>query len=172
MEIPPRTLDGPDARLAAAAVTAPDDREAPHDLVDLAARVGADVTLLTAVADAGLLLPHHVDGDGNARYSEADAVAVRAGIELLEAGLPLGELLDLAGPTDTAMREVAELAVDGFLRFIRDPAVGALVDPTEAADRLVTAYERMLPASVTLVAHHFRRCLLQAAAQRFAADGG
>jgi hypothetical protein len=169
METSSRPLDTPDARLAAAAVAAPDDREAPHDLAALAALVDADVTLLSAVADAGLLLPHHVDADGVARYSEADAVAVRAGLALLEAGLPLGELLDLAGPTDTAMREVADLAVDGFLRFIRDPAVGALEDPAEAADRLVTAYERMLPASVTLVAHHFRRCLLQAAAQRFTA---
>jgi hypothetical protein len=172
MDTSRRPLEPADARLAEAAVTAPDDREAPHDLASLAALVATDTTLLHAVADAGLLLPHHVDADGVARYSAADAVAVRAGLELLEAGLPLGELLDLAGPTDTAMREVAELAVDGFLRYIRDPAVGTLEDPTEAADRLVTAYERMLPASVTLVAHHFRRCLLQAAAQRFTAEAG
>jgi hypothetical protein len=171
MDTSPRPLDGPDAQLASVATAAPDDLDAPYDLAALAARVGADEALLVAVAEAGLLLPHHVDATGVARYSEADATAVRAGLELLDAGLPLGELLDLAGPTDAAMRDVAERAVEGFLRFIRDPAVGTLDDPDEAAARLVTAYERMLPASVTLIAHHFRRCLLAAAAQRLAPDG-
>ena len=160
-------LDGPDAALARAVV---DDRDAPHDLAALAAEVGAPVTLLEAVARSGLLLPHHVDGDGTARYSAADAEAVRAGLELLDAGLPLAELLELAGPTDSAVGAIAERAVEAFLRFVRDPVIGTVPDEDEAGRRLVAAYERMLPAVERLVAHHLRRRLIAAAAARIGAE--
>ena len=161
-------LDPADAALAAAVTTRADDLEAPFDLAGLAAEVGAGVALLESVARAGLLLPHHVDGDGVARYSSADADAVRAGLTLLEAGLPLAELLALAGPTDAAVRDIAERAVDAFLRFVRDPVLGTAVDESEAGERLVTAYERMLPATERLVAHHLRRRLILAALERLA----
>jgi DNA-binding transcriptional MerR regulator len=167
-------LDPADAALAAAVIAAADgtptdDLQAPFDLTELAAEVGASPTLLEAVARAGLLLPHHVDEGGIARYSAADAEAVRAGLTLLDAGLPLAELLALAGPTDTAVKDVAERAVEAFLRFVRDPVLGTAVDDDEAAQRLVTAYERMLPATERLVAHHLRRRLILAALERLAA---
>ncbi|MFA9446249.1 MerR family transcriptional regulator [Egicoccus sp. AB-alg6-2] len=167
-----RDLDAPDAALAQAVVrppappTADDDLEAPYTLDDVAAEVGAGRALLDAVARTGLLLPHHVDEDGEARYSAADLAAVRAGLTLLDAGLPLGELLDLARRTDAAVGEVATAAVDAFLRFVRDPVRGTSASETEAAQRLVTAYEQMLPATERLVAHHVRRRVLQEAAQR------
>jgi len=167
MEPRTRDLDPADAALAAA-VGAADDLDAPFDLPMLAVEVGASVTLLESVARAGLLLPHHIDADGAARYSAADAEAVRAGLTLLDAGLPLAELLALAGPTDAAVRDVAERAVDAFLRFVRDPVLGTAVDDDEAAARLVTAYERMLPATERLVAHHLRRRLIAAALEQLA----
>lgn len=162
-------LDRSDAALAAAVA---DDEDAPFDLDDLAAEVGTTRTLLEAVARAGLLLPHHTDADGTPRYSRADAAAVRAGLTLLDAGLPLGELLDLARRTDTAVRGVAEHAVEAFLRFVRDPVRGSAATEDEAAARLVTAYRDMLPATERLVAHHLRRRLLLEAAARIAAEGG
>jgi DNA-binding transcriptional MerR regulator len=167
-------LDPADAALAAAVGTSTlgtsaDDLDAPFDLAGLAAEVGASTTLLESVARAGLLLPHHVDAQGVARYSAADADAVRAGLTLLDAGLPLAELLALAGPTDTAVRDIAERAVEAFLRFVRDPVLGTEPDDAQAAERLVTAYERMLPATERLVAHHLRRRLIQAAMDRLAA---
>lgn len=160
-------LDAPDAALAAAVT---DDEAAPFDLEALAAEVGATTTLLEAVARAGLLLPHHHDADGTARFSPADASAVRAGLALLEAGLPLGELLDLARRTDGAVREIADHAVEAFLRFVRDPVRGTAGSDEEAAHRLVAAYEQMLPATERLVAHHLRRCLLTTAAERVAQE--
>jgi hypothetical protein len=176
MPIPPEAdvapdggLDAPDAALAAAVA---DDGEAPFDLDALAAEVGATRALLDAVARAGLLLPHHVDDDGVARYSAADAEAVRAGLTLLDAGLPLGELLDLARRTDEAIEVVADHAVDAFLRFVRDPVRGTSGSDDEATARLVTAYERMLPATERLVAHHLRRRLLAAAAERVVGELG
>jgi hypothetical protein len=160
-------LDAPDAALAAAVV---DDEEAPFDLDGLAAEVGAGRALLESVARAGLLLPHHVAEDGSARYSRADAEAIRAGLTLLDAGLPLGELLDLARRTDEAVRDVAGHAVEAFLRFVRDPVRGTAASDDEAAERLVTAYRDMLPATERLVAHHLRRRLLAEAAERIAAE--
>ena len=166
------SLDPVDAALVTAVRRPTDDTEAPFDLAALAAEVGASATLLASVARAGLLLPHHVADDGTARYSAADAEAVRAGLTLLDAGLPLSELLALAGPTDTAVRAIAERAVEAFLRFVRDPVLGTGDDEDVAATRLVTAYERMLPATERLVAHHLRRRLILAALERLADGDG
>lgn len=160
-------LDAPDAALAGAMA---DDEHAPFDLDGLAEEVGATRALLEAVERAGLLLPHHADDDGTPRYSAADVAAVRAGLTLLEAGLPLGELLDLARRTDAAVDAIAGPAVDAFLRFVRDPVRGTAGSDDEAAERLVTAYQRMLPATEHLVAHHLRRRLLATAGQRLAAE--
>lgn len=160
-------LDAPDAALAAAVA---DDGAAPFDIEELAAEVGATRTLLDAVERAGLLLPHHVDDEGVARYSAADAEAVRAGLALLDAGLPLGELLDLARHTDEAIQVVARHAVEAFLRFVRDPVRGTASSDDEATRRLVTAYETMLPATERLVAHHLRRRLVADATARVAQE--
>lgn len=162
-------LDAPDAALAGAMA---DDEHAPYDLDGLATEVGATRALLDAVERAGLLLPHHVDGDGVARYSDADVAAVRSGLTLLDAGLPLGELLDIARRTDEAVAAIAEPAVEAFLRFVRDPVRGSAGSDDEAAERLVTAYQRMLPATEHLVAHHLRRRLLASAASRLADELG
>jgi DNA-binding transcriptional MerR regulator len=163
----PHDLDAPDAALVSAIA---DDEHAPHDLASLAAETGAGETLLASLERAGLLLAHHVDDDGTPRYSAADAAAVQAGLALLDAGLPLGELLDLARRTDAAVTEVAEHAVEAFLRFVRDPVRGTSLDDEEAAERLVTAYQRMLPATEQVVAHHLRRRLLAVAGQRVAEE--
>ncbi len=166
-DAPDASLEAADAALAAAVA---DDERAPYDLDDLAELTGATRALLDAVERAGLLLPHHVDSDGVARYSDADAEAVRAGVILLDAGLPLGELLAIARHTDEAVRAIAEPAVDAFLRYVRDPAHATGSAPGEVATRLVTAYQRMLPATERLVAHHLRRRLIAAATERVA-DG-
>jgi DNA-binding transcriptional MerR regulator len=158
-------LDAPDAALVAAVA---DDEHAPFDLAGLAEETGAGSSLLEALERAGLLVAHHHDPDGVARYSPADAAAVRAGLALLEAGLPLGELLDLARRADAAVSEVADHAVEAFLRFVRDPVRGTAGSDDEAADRLVTAYREMLPATERLVAHHLRRRLLATATERVA----
>jgi DNA-binding transcriptional MerR regulator len=169
-ERPDAPLAPADAALVAAVSTPADDLEAPFDLAGLGAHVGASITLLESVARSGLLLPHHVGEDGVARYSAADAEAVRAGLTLLDAGLPLAELLALAGPTDAAVRDVAERAVEAFLRFVRDPVLGTTHDDAAAGERLVTAYEQMLPATERLVAHHLRRRLIIAALERLAQE--
>jgi len=150
------------------AVSANDD--AVYDLPALAALVGTTPTLLEALERSGLLLANQHDATGTALYSDADAAAVRAGLTLLDAGLPLTELLTIAQHTDEAIQLIAKHAVDAFIAFVRDPVHGTATSPTEAIGRLVTAYEQMLPATETLVAHHLRRRLISEALERLTAD--
>jgi DNA-binding transcriptional MerR regulator len=164
-------LESADSSLVDAMTAQADDREASFDLDALASAVGATRVLLESVERAGLLLPHHVDETGIARYSQADVVAVRAGLTLLDAGLPLSELLSIASLTDAAVRSIAEEAVEVFLRFVRDPVLGSTEDD-EAGTRLVNAFERMLPATERLVAHHLRRRLVAAGLARLSRDAG
>ncbi|QBI20352.1 hypothetical protein ER308_12780 [Egibacter rhizosphaerae] len=130
----------------------------------LAEQTGVPEALLDALAREGLLAPREIDGA--TRYSAGDAEALRAGLALMEAGVPLDELLGLARRHDHAMRVIADEAVELFVRFVRDPIQGSAGSDEEAGEQLVAAFQRMLPASSALVAHHFRRLLLEAAEAR------
>ncbi|MGH2755758.1 MAG: MerR family transcriptional regulator [Actinomycetota bacterium] len=138
-------------------------------LDELAERTGVSPALLEAIEREGLLVPERVDG--SPRYTEADAGVVAAGLELLSTGLPLGELLALAREHDEAMRAVAGRAVEMFVRFVRDPIRAAATSDEEAADRLVEAFRKMLPATASLVSHHFQRVLLTEAEVRIEREG-
>lgn len=128
-------------------------------LPEAAEAAGVPEAVLEALAREGVLVP------GPSGYDGADVEAARAGAVLLEAGLPLGDLLDLARRFDEAMRPVAESAVDAFLTFVRDPAHGAGSD-NEAALRMLDAFNRMLPATSTIVGHRVRRLLVAAGIDR------
>jgi DNA-binding transcriptional MerR regulator len=134
----------------------------------LAERTGVSEALLQAIEREGLLSP--VASDDGPRYSDEDAEVVAAGIRLLEAGLPLGELLSLARDHDDAMRQIAQRAVEMFLRFVRDPIRAGAASEDDAATSVVEAFRQMLPATTSLVAHHFRRLLLAEAQARIDKD--
>lgn len=137
------------------------------DLDELADRTGVPSGILKAVEQEGLLVPRRV-GD-KVGYTEDDVQVARAGLVLLEWGLPLPELLNLARAHDNAMRQVAERAVDMFDTYVR--MSGRVTDRNAPADpeteirarRLVEAFEALLPATATLVSHHFTRVLLATA---------
>ncbi len=133
-------------------------------LEQLAERSDLPASLLEAVEREGLLIPRSTDDER--RYTLADADALRAGLTLVEAGLPLDELFNLAREHTAAMRTIADHAVELFVRFVRDPIRTQAADDDEAADRLLDAFARMLPATGTLVGHHFRRLLVNAASAR------
>lgn len=135
---------------------------------DLAARTGLPTTVVEAVAREGLL--HPLPGTEPPRYDEDDVTVLAAGTRLLEAGLPLGELLDLARRTDQTLRGLADHAVEVFLHFVRDPVRGAEDDPDAAAGRLVEAFQTMLPATGELLGAHFRQLLVAAARARVEAE--
>lgn len=137
-----------------------------HDLTleQLAERTELPVALLEALEREQLLVPRVVDG--RARYSSADAELLAAGMAVLEAGVPLDELLSLARRHDDALRAMAADAVELFVRFVRDPIQGEAASEEEASERLVAAFGQMLPATGAIISHHFGRLLLTAANER------
>lgn len=162
--------DEADRALVEAVVsTTSGDSDGTMSVEELAAVTGVSTALLGAIEREGLLAPRIVDG--NKLYTRSDADAVAAGLALLEAGLPLGELLDLARRHDSAMREIASEAVEMFLRFVRDPIRASASDDHAAAEELVGAFQKMLPSTSTLVAGHFRRVLLSVARERIEQEG-
>lgn len=131
------------------------------DLEELASASGLSVTVLEALDRLGILVPERSGPDR--LYSHRDADALRAGKMLLEKGVPLDELLSLAGQVDEAMRPIAARAVEVFARFIRDSVEFTAGSEAEASERLVEAYHTMMNATGELVAGHFRRILLRTA---------
>jgi DNA-binding transcriptional MerR regulator len=131
------------------------------DLDELAARSGIPVALLQAIEREGLLVGRRHDG-GDA-YTGADVAIARSGLRLLELGLPLPEVLELARAHHERVRETAERAVELFDAHVRLPLRAEGLDEDQAAARLVEAFSTLLPATVDLVRHHFRRTLLAVA---------
>jgi len=131
---------------------------------ELAERIGVSPALIHAIERENLLVPRM--HDGVPQYTSADAAAAAAGLTLLETGLPLSELLDLAREHNQSARRTAERAVEMFDEYVRGPIRDSASSDEEAAAQLVEAFRKMLPATVALVAHHFRRVLLATAQER------
>ncbi|HJR86823.1 MAG TPA: hypothetical protein VJ930_04145, partial [Acidimicrobiia bacterium] len=85
-------------------------------LDELAVRTKLPPTLLEVVVREGFLKP--VSSDPDPLFDPGDVEPIKAGLSLVEAGLPLGELLDLARKMDAAMQPVVDAAIDLFVRFI------------------------------------------------------
>lgn len=164
-------LDPADQRLAAAVAQAGGgsaggvgDEGGTFGIDELASRSQVPSALLDMLVAEGILVPRRTaDGD---RYSTADVQAVAAGLRVLELGFPLPDLIDLARRHDAATRAFAARAVALFDEHVRRPLRDADVPDAEKADRLVAAFEALLPAVTTMVTHHFRRTLLAAASER------
>jgi hypothetical protein len=153
-------LDPRDEPLLAAVAGAGAGRSGPAlSLDELARHSGIPLGLLQAAEHEGLLSPV---GGG---YSMADADAARAGIRLLELGLPLPELLDLARRHHDHVRMVAEDAVKLFDDHVRRPLQAGGLPADDAARRLVEAFSAILPATLAVVSHHFERTLLAVATE-------
>ncbi len=155
-----------------------------YTLSELAIETGVPLALLKAIEAEGLLIARRVNGQE--RYTSEDVAASKAGLLLLEWGIPLSALLDLARRHHEATEAVAREAVAIFSVYVRGPlrdrqrgnADGAQSDGKSAdesadesadgpadrdTDRLLQAYSEILPAVKTLVGHHFTRTLVKAA---------
>jgi DNA-binding transcriptional MerR regulator len=164
-------LDRADEPLAAAVAAAGDDAAGEEFLTldELAARSGVPPALIESIVREGLLVPRRHEGD--ARFTSADVDIVAAGLRLLETGLPMPELLTLARRHHEATRETAEGAVAMFDTYVREPLRAADLSDDERAERLVEAFRVLLPSVTALVAHHFRRVLLEVAQEHLEAVG-
>lgn len=162
-------LDPSEEALAAAIVRPAStgaDIPAQMTLAELGTHTQVSATVLRAVARQGILIAP--EGEGS--YAPADAEAVLAGKALLDAGVPISELLALAREHDAAIAGIADQAVDLFARFVRDPIRVRVLDEDEAGRQMVAALQQMLPAATEIIAHTFRRRLLQAARERLERD--
>jgi DNA-binding transcriptional MerR regulator len=137
-------------------------------IAELAEETGVPLALLKAVEAEGLLIPRRVGARD--RYTGEDVAASRAGLLLLEWGIPLSALLEVARQHHEATEVVAREAVDlfsthvrGRLRQERSPSSGEAGPGSPDIDELLRAYEELLPAVTTLVGHHFTRALVKAA---------
>jgi DNA-binding transcriptional MerR regulator len=166
-------LDRADEPLAAAVVGAADDggpgAEEFLTIQELAARSGVPQALVESVVREGLLVPRRHEGD--ARFTTTDVEIVGAGLRLLETGLPMPELLALARRHHAATRETAEAAVEMFDTYVREPLRVAELSDEERAEKLVEAFRVLLPSVTALVAHHFRRVLLEVAQEHLESVG-
>jgi DNA-binding transcriptional MerR regulator len=152
-----------------------------YTLDGLADLTGVPLALLKALEAEGLLIPTRVGGQE--RYTEEDVAASQAGLRLLEWGIPLTDLLDLARRHNEATEATARQAVEMFARHVRDPlragrrpdALGAPDAPdgdaVDPVDGLLQAYAELLPAVNTLVGHHFTRTLVRVALDHVEEEG-
>jgi DNA-binding transcriptional MerR regulator len=158
--------DPADADLALA-VAAARGQSAEDELLTLdefADRSGVPASLIQAVEREGIELGRVEDGE--TRYTAADIDMVRGALRLLDYGLPLGELLELARDTNEAMVALASRAVELFDHYVRKPIHDTATSEEAAAAQLVEAFDALLPAVTNLVANHFRRVLLDRAEER------
>jgi DNA-binding transcriptional MerR regulator len=161
-------LERSDEALIAAVVRPPSPQTLT--LSELAERSGVAVPLLKALEQAGLLAP--IDGTGDEPlYPVDDLTAIAAGMKLVEAGVPLGALVELGKEHAAATEKTARKAVDLFDQHVRE-RIQSEGGETEAAERkLLETFNELLEASGTLVRHHFERTLLRAAREHIEQRG-
>jgi DNA-binding transcriptional MerR regulator len=161
-----RFLDGELESSDEALVEAVTSPSAPETLAldELATRSGVAVPLLRALEQAGLLLPV-ADGD-ESRYPAEDLDVLAAGLKLMEAGVPLGALMELGAEHAAAVDLTARRAVDLFDQHVRERIQAQGLPAAEAERQLLGTFRDLLEASGTLVRHHFQRALLRAARER------
>jgi DNA-binding transcriptional MerR regulator len=168
-----RVVDGElglaDAGLAAAVAAERADATVGESLsLDaFSSESGVPASLIQAVEREGIRIGQEVDGE--TRYTSGDIELVRTALRLLEFGLPLGDLLELARDADEALRGLADRAVDLFDEHVRKPIRDTAEGADAASARMVEAFRELLPAVTLLVSHHFRRVLLEVAEEHIEA---
>lgn len=150
---------GGSKRAALLAAVAAEDGAPTLSRAELAAQSGVPEALLASLEAAGLLVPVQVDGEP--RYGDGDLRMARAGLEVLGAGFPLPELMQLALRHASHVESIADDAVALFDRFVRKVDGGG-ADP----EAIAATFRRVMPAVTTLVAQHFQRTVLRRALER------
>lgn len=168
-----RFLDGdlePSDEALVAAVTGPDPAsEQRMSLDELSLRSGVAAPLLRELERAGLLVP--VATDGEPAYQASDLAAIQAGLTLLEAGIPLSDLMELGQRHTRAMEMTARQAVTLFDRHVRERLQASGDDGEAVGEALLAQFNRLLEAASELVKHHFQRTLMVAAREHIEHHG-
>lgn len=138
-------------------------------LDEVAERAGVHRAFLRSLSGSGLLRGRTFGTE--TRYTTADVRAVRMLLVLLDSGLPVEELMDVARPQLEAAEEVAQGAVELFLRYGRAPLLDAGLGRREEGERMVAALRLMMHAATALMTYQFQRMVLNAAQEAIDASG-
>jgi DNA-binding transcriptional MerR regulator len=144
--------------LPTAPVASPDDEL--FTLRQLSELSGVPVAMLRSLEASGVLRPRRTGSE--LRYTDWDVRAVGMLLALLGSGLPMEEFMRVARVQIAAANEVAQGAVDLFLRYIRDPLRARGLPEEEESERLAAGFRQMLEATTLLVAYNFQRTVLGA----------
>lgn len=149
---------GPEVRDSLLGALSEVEGDRSYTRAELASQGGVPEFMIDALEQAGLLhpLPRSERG-GDARYTEADLRSLEAGRTLLEAGIPLPELLPLAQAHAAHVEEVIDRAIALFDTHVR----GNAASDVERGIELTQTLRKLLPAVTTLVATHFQRTLIR-----------
>jgi DNA-binding transcriptional MerR regulator len=131
------------------ALTAPWTVEEPEyltaeELVELFPQAAQDVSLGLRAIELGLIQP---EGE---RFRVPSPTMLRAGVELVAAGIPLAATQDEFAALRADMERVAARFVELFERYVWQPFVAAGM-PSERLPQVTEALERMRPLAATSV---------------------
>jgi DNA-binding transcriptional MerR regulator len=167
-------VDPTDTPLAAAVLQEHDTKDdAPIPRAEFARIVGVPSAVVDAIIHEGLLAPRVVrdnDGTVSETFSATDVELVRMGVRLIQAGLPLSDVLALARKHNAMIHAIAEEAVEMFDLNVRQPLRNAPADNDNRAAQIAEAFRLLLPTVSDLVADHFRRVLLDIVRTRLDLD--
>jgi DNA-binding transcriptional MerR regulator len=138
-------------------------------LREVAEQSGVPPAMLRSLEASGVLRPRRI-GDGFG-YTALDVRAMRMLLSLLGSGLPMEEFMRVARVQIDAADQVAEGAVELFLRYVREPLREAGMDELEEAERLATGFRLMLEATTVLMTYTFHRMVLNAVQAEIDAHG-
>lgn len=124
---------------------------------ELSLRTSIPSPLLMALVSEGLIPPIKIGGVE--MFPSSDINMAKAGLALLESGIPLSELLELAKLHHKATKESATQAIKLFDTFVRNPITGETSD-LDTSEKLIEAFNQLLPAAIALVSGHFERTLV------------
>ncbi len=136
-------------------------------LSDLASAAGVDPQVVTMAVAAGLLAPTispSTPSPSAEQRFDRDAVRlVRTARDLIESGIPLTDLVDLATQHASNVAAVADQAIELFTRHVSSA-------PGSGDGGLVDVYRRLMAQTTKLVADHFHRTLIDRARDHVDAD--
>ena len=127
-------------------------------LDELITASGINREIVHLAVDAGLIRPLNTDGE---QFGIATLSMLKAGVELLDAGVPFDELIHLAVRHADHVESVAKDAVALFVKHLDETS-------TSSQTQLV---ESIVPLVTELVAQHFRQTLVEQVG-RHLLDGG
>ena len=139
--------------------------EARYTSTQFADRLGIPKGLLDLV-DSSELREAVAGETGDNLYSDVDLEAARGVMRLLEYGLPITRLLEVAVKHHRATAQTVDEAIDLFNAYVR----GRRRDG-DGVEAVADAFREMLPIVVSLVAQHFHRLLVGRALARIKQSG-